>query len=166
MKDPHAILGVEKDATEAQIRAAYRRLARLHHPDRFATAGPGAQRMAQRRMSELNIAYGKIGPRPAPESHAAETAFSYRQRREEAIRQATYQRWEAAEARAKARWHEASVAAATNPTPEPVNPRPRRRDPKEVFAGDGEQLDGPSMMLKRLERLRAQRSATTAADPV
>jgi len=31
--DPYKVLGVAKDATEAQIRAAYRKLAKKHHPD-------------------------------------------------------------------------------------------------------------------------------------
>ncbi len=31
--DPYTTLGVSSDASEAQLRAAYRRLAQLHHPD-------------------------------------------------------------------------------------------------------------------------------------
>jgi DnaJ-class molecular chaperone len=33
MEDPYQILGVPKDASEAAIRAAYRKLAKRHHPD-------------------------------------------------------------------------------------------------------------------------------------
>lgn len=33
MEDPYKALGVEKDATPAQIRSAYRKLAKQHHPD-------------------------------------------------------------------------------------------------------------------------------------
>ncbi len=33
MEDPYAILGVPREATEADIKAAYRRLAKLYHPD-------------------------------------------------------------------------------------------------------------------------------------
>src|SRR5437762_12683096 len=33
MDDPYKILGVEKTASEGEIRAAYRKLAKKHHPD-------------------------------------------------------------------------------------------------------------------------------------
>lgn len=46
MREPHQILGVTPDATREQIRAAYRKLARTHHPD--ATGTPeSAQRFAR-----------------------------------------------------------------------------------------------------------------------
>jgi curved DNA-binding protein CbpA len=32
--DPYAVLGVARDATDAEIKRTYRRLARQHHPDR------------------------------------------------------------------------------------------------------------------------------------
>jgi hypothetical protein len=35
--DPYAVLGVDRDATDKQVKAAYRKLARKHHPD----ANPG-----------------------------------------------------------------------------------------------------------------------------
>jgi DnaJ-class molecular chaperone len=33
MDDPYSLLGVKKDATTDEIRAAFRKLAKLHHPD-------------------------------------------------------------------------------------------------------------------------------------
>ncbi len=36
--DPYAVLGVEKDATREHVRDAYLKLAKLYHPDRYATA--------------------------------------------------------------------------------------------------------------------------------
>jgi len=48
--DPFAVLGVPPGATERELAAAYRRLAKRWHPDR---AGEGAER----RMAEINRAY-------------------------------------------------------------------------------------------------------------
>jgi len=36
--DPHTILGIDKGATREQAREAYLKLAKLYHPDRYATA--------------------------------------------------------------------------------------------------------------------------------
>lgn len=70
-RDPHAILGVPPGATQAQVKAAWRRLARAHHPD--LAASPAEQRAATRRMAEINAAYAELTGghgrrRPAPPS--------------------------------------------------------------------------------------------------
>ena len=44
MEDPYEILGVKRDATEAAIRAAYRKLAKRYHPD----VNPGKPEAAER----------------------------------------------------------------------------------------------------------------------
>ncbi|HVL53715.1 MAG TPA: J domain-containing protein, partial [Vitreimonas sp.] len=46
-QDHYAILGVPRTATRAQIRAAFRRLARQHHPDSNATV-PDTDRQFRR----------------------------------------------------------------------------------------------------------------------
>ena len=51
-KDYYAILGVSRTATEKEIKAAYRRLARQHHPD----VNPG-NKAAEARFKEINAAY-------------------------------------------------------------------------------------------------------------
>ena len=51
MKDPYKVLGVEKTASEAAIRAAYRKLAKRHHPD----LNPNKPEAADR-FKEINAA--------------------------------------------------------------------------------------------------------------
>ena len=51
-KDYYSILGVKRDASEQEIKRAYRRLARKHHPD----VNPG-DKSAEARFKEINEAY-------------------------------------------------------------------------------------------------------------
>ncbi len=53
--DPYRVLGVSRDASDEEIKAAYRRLAKQYHPDR----NPGDQEAA-RKMQEVNDAYDQI----------------------------------------------------------------------------------------------------------
>ncbi|HPB28634.1 MAG TPA: DnaJ C-terminal domain-containing protein [Acidobacteriota bacterium] len=55
-KDYYSILGVAKGATQAEIKKAYRRLARKYHPD-FNRDNPNAER----RFKEINEAYQVLG---------------------------------------------------------------------------------------------------------
>ena len=55
-KDYYATLGVPKTATEKEMKAAYRKLARKHHPD----VNPGDP-SAEARFKELNEAYEVLG---------------------------------------------------------------------------------------------------------
>ena len=57
-KDPYIILGVGREASEAQIKTAYRRLAKQHHPDR----NPG-NKNAEQRFKEVQAAYEMLGDR-------------------------------------------------------------------------------------------------------
>ena len=58
-KDPHAVLGVEHGATPDEIKAAWRGLARQHHPD-LTGDDPETARRATRRMAEINAAYAAL----------------------------------------------------------------------------------------------------------
>lgn len=55
MKDPYEVLGVSHDASEDEIKKAYRELARKYHPDNYAN-NPLAD-LAQEKMKEINEAY-------------------------------------------------------------------------------------------------------------
>src|SRR5256886_9672503 len=55
-KDYYATLGVNKGSTEKEIKHAYRKLARKHHPD----VNPG-NKAAESRFKELNEAYEVLG---------------------------------------------------------------------------------------------------------
>jgi DnaJ-like protein/exodeoxyribonuclease X-like protein len=58
-RDPHDVLGVESGATPTEIKAAWRKLARRHHPDLIGD-DPAASRVATRQMAEINEAYAAL----------------------------------------------------------------------------------------------------------
>ncbi len=58
MNDPYAVLGVSRDATDEQIKSAYRELARKYHPDNYAD-NPLSD-LAADKMKEINEAYDQI----------------------------------------------------------------------------------------------------------
>src|SRR5574338_440168 len=55
-KDYYATLGLSKTATDKEIKQAYRKLARKHHPD----VNPG-DKSAESRFKEINEAYEVLG---------------------------------------------------------------------------------------------------------
>lgn len=58
MNDPYQVLGVSKNATDEEIKKAYRDLARKYHPDNYHD-NPLAD-LAQEKMKEINEAYDII----------------------------------------------------------------------------------------------------------
>ncbi len=69
--DPYKVLGVAPDATDEQIKAAYRDLARKYHPDNYAN-NPLAD-LAQEKMKQINEAYDTITKqRKASQSHSTD----------------------------------------------------------------------------------------------
>ena len=55
MDDPYKVLGVSPDASDEEIKSAYRRLAKQYHPDR----NPGDAEAAKK-MQQVNDAYDRI----------------------------------------------------------------------------------------------------------
>lgn len=58
MKDPFGVLGVSRDASDEEIKKAYRTLAKKYHPDNYA--GSDLADLAEEKMKEVNEAYDEI----------------------------------------------------------------------------------------------------------
>ncbi len=58
MKNPYEVLGVSPSATEDEVKAAYRNLAKKYHPDKYA--GTDLADLATEKMQEINEAYDAI----------------------------------------------------------------------------------------------------------
>lgn len=58
MKNPYEILGVPNNATEEQIKDAYKELAKKYHPDKFVN-NPLAD-LAAEKMQDINWAYNEL----------------------------------------------------------------------------------------------------------
>ena len=59
MKDPYSILGISSDATDEEVKNAYRNLARKYHPDNYGDDNP-LKELANEKMQEINSAYDEI----------------------------------------------------------------------------------------------------------
>ena len=56
--DPYKVLGVNPNATDAEIKTAYRSLAKKYHPDKYK--GHDLEDLAGERLKEINEAYDMI----------------------------------------------------------------------------------------------------------
>ena len=59
-RDPYAVLGLTADASDREIKNAYRRLISQHHPDKLGDVPEELKRRAEERAREINAAYEKI----------------------------------------------------------------------------------------------------------
>ena len=58
MRDPYEVLGIQRGASDEEIKKAYRELARKYHPDNYQN-NPLAD-LAEEKMKEINAAYEQI----------------------------------------------------------------------------------------------------------
>ena len=58
MKDPYSVLGINRNATDDEVKNAYREMARKYHPDNYAD-NPLSD-LAGEKMKEINEAYDAI----------------------------------------------------------------------------------------------------------
>ncbi len=58
MTDPYSTLGIRPDATDEEVKQAYRELARKYHPDRYRDSDLAD--LASEKMKEINAAYEQI----------------------------------------------------------------------------------------------------------
>lgn len=59
-KDPYNVLGITRDATDEEVKKAYRRLAMKYHPDKVEGLGDDVKKNAEAQFREINEAYEKI----------------------------------------------------------------------------------------------------------
>lgn len=74
MKDPYQILNITPDATDEQVREAYRSLARKYQPENYENS-PLAD-MAAKKMDEINGAYDAIITMRRSQSSSAQSGYS------------------------------------------------------------------------------------------
>ncbi len=52
----YKVLGVSPDASDAEVKAAYRKMALEHHPDRVGKLGEDVRKAAEKKFQEINAA--------------------------------------------------------------------------------------------------------------
>ncbi len=151
-RDPYEVLGVERGASQATIKAAWRRLARQHHPD---VSGPddASTRAATRRMAQINTAYEAL--------------------RDGDVRAARV--GSAARSRGAGSANAADLGQARRrggpPRPRPGRPLTGRLDTTDTFRGRNRTTTPPGARASRsagpapARPLRAEREAPRASDP-
>ena len=74
MRDPYSVLGVSQNASDEEVKKAYRELARKYHPDNYQN-NPLAD-LAEEKMKEINEAYDTITKQRAGGGHQQTSSYS------------------------------------------------------------------------------------------
>ena len=178
-------LGIEPTVDGRAIRAAFVRIARIYHPDRFADQPEDVRLEAERRMKEASAAYELLkasteiitsGQSVFNDKDLQERARAYRKameerEREEQKNRARWARWDAIEkeARAKAAQESALALAAMNEVKgvKPEAARPAGPTSRPVVKADPPKLTPktPSSALKsRIDAARKQEQHQARAE--
>ena len=60
LEDAYKVLGIDSNATDDEVRKAYREQVKKNHPDRVATLGDDVKEAAKKKMQEINDAKERI----------------------------------------------------------------------------------------------------------
>ena len=60
IEDAYKVLGIPPSATDDEVKAAYRKMALKHHPDRVSTLGEDIRKAAEKKFQEINDAKERI----------------------------------------------------------------------------------------------------------
>ena len=59
-RPPWEILGIDPNASQDELRAAYQSLISQYHPDKVADMGPELRAVAEKHTKEINAAYSSL----------------------------------------------------------------------------------------------------------